>query len=54
MVTTIQTMLSLRLVAIPADAIAYSTQYAVKMKTMRDFRESLTSQFSHFKVHFLV
>jgi len=50
LVTTTQTMMSLRLVTIPTDAIAYSTQYAVRKKTMRDFREALASQFANFKL----
>lgn len=48
MVTTMQTVLSLRLVVIPTDAIAFSTPFAVKKKTMRDFRECLATQFGAF------
>lgn len=50
MVTTTQTMMSLRLITIPIDAVAHSTQYATRQKTMRDFREALASQFASFKL----
>lgn len=50
MVTTVYTMLALHMVTIPADAMAYSTQYATKKKTLRDYRECLMSQFGAFRL----
>jgi hypothetical protein len=50
MVTTVYTMLSLGLVSIPADAVAFATEYAAKKKSMRDFRECLLTQFASFRL----
>jgi hypothetical protein len=50
MVMTIQTMLSLGLISIASDAVALSTRFAARHKTMRDYKETLSIQFGSFRI----
>jgi hypothetical protein len=45
-----QALLSRDMVSIPADAVAYSTPFAKRASTMRDYREALHKQFSNFRI----